>query len=901
MNRNSTSIQRQLQLFFVVTLTLTMMIMGGVWLSYNQVLLEEEAERVLIVESDIIGAAARPALMFNDQRMARDLLQAIKFDQDVTVVKLFTYDGNALFTYKAAGDAAEVDQSIAFQKHQSSSYQGGKLHLYRVVEHKGKPVGVIYLQSNLTHLQASWYTGLIIVVMVMIGCLLMGLLLAWHLQKRIARPISALAKIMREMGSSQNYMLRADEMTYNSETKDLLVGFNQMAEKIQQSFQTIEQNHVHLKESEARFRNIVELAPVPVIITRRDGFVLFHNRASTALFDIDDKVGMQYNTSDFYRYTEDRQRMLEKLQQDGELHSQELEVLKTDGSPFWISLSMTPMFFENEQVLFSAFVDITDQKTVEQTLERNNLQLEQRVVERTEALQVAKNELQSTLDNMIDTYYRLRPDGVVQWASASVYALLGYESEEITGLTVRKLLIEDKEYLQVMSDFKEHDSAVIKNLKLKLKHKLGHSIWISASVHIIVNKQGEPIAIEGVARDISEVVKAEKQKYEMESKMAHVQRLESLGVLAGGIAHDFNNILAGVMGNAELAKLNMQEFGLPEQQELTNILEGSNRAADLCKQMLDYSGQGGFINHDVNMTLLVEKALQLIDITVPKNISLNLDLSNSLPPVFADKTQMQQVIMNLVSNAAESIAKEKMGSITISTRLIEADQQALESRYIDEQCKPGAYVLLEVRDDGCGMDSETQSRLFEPFYTTKFAGRGLGMSAVLGIVRSHNGSLQLSSAVGSGTCFKVLLPVSHNTVTEDVNIDEGFTSLGGDLSATVLVIDDELMVRTVVERLLNRLGCKVILAADGKQGIEAYQHHKDEISIVLLDMMMPVMGGKETLKRLKALNAALPIYICSGYGNENISDQFNAVQPDGIVLKPFTLKRLTEVLEINTI
>jgi len=302
--------------------------------------------------------------------------------------------------------------------------------------------------------------------------------------------------------------------------------------------------------------------------------------------------------------------------------------------------------------------------------------------------------------------------------------------------------------------------------------------------------------------------------------------------------------------------------------------------------------------HDVNITLLVEEALQLIDITVPKNISLRLELSNSLHPVFADKTQMQQIIMNLVSNAAESIGEEEVGSITISTRLIQAEKQDLESRYIEEKRQPGSYVLLEVIDNGCGMDAETQSRMFEPFYTTKFAGRGLGMSALLGIVRSHAGTVQVSSSVGRGSCFRVLLPVSHDAVVEGVETSPEAIH-HGDLSTTVLLVDDEVMVRSVVERLLKRIGCKVILAADGKQGIEAYQKHKDEISLVLLDMMMPVMGGKETLIRLREMDATLPVFICSGYSSENVSDQFDTVQPNGVLQKPFTLKLLSELLEMK--
>ncbi len=897
MNRTSTtSIQRQLQLFFVLTLGITVLVMGGVWISYNQVLLEEEAERVLIVESDIIGAAARPALMFNDQRMAAELLQAMQFDRDVSVVKLFTYDGNVLFTYRAEDHTAEVNQPIEFQSTQSSSYTNGRLQLYRVVKHKGKPVGVIFLESQLKHLKESQDAGVITVTMVMAGCLLLGLILASILQKKIASPISSLAHLMREMGANHNYKLRAKDTVYNSETQDLLLGFNQMAEKIQQSFETIEQNHVQLKESEERFRNIVELAPVPVIVTQPDdGQVLFYNKAAARLFSIDEPGQMQFNATDFYRYPEDRHMLMEKLKKQGEFHGQELEVLRPDGGYGWISLSMSMMDFESEKMLFSAFVDITEQKNVERMLAKNSQALETRVVERTAELQVAKNELQSTLDNMIDTYYRIHADGTMKWVSASVFSLLGYQVSEVSGMALETLSTDGLRFPQVAEALDQHDGAVI-NQRVQLRHKQGHVLWVSISAHRILNDRGEAVGVEGVVRDITSVVQAEEQKRDMEEKMAHVQRLESLGVLAGGIAHDFNNILAGVMGNAELAEMNSME-GLPVDQELKNILSGSSRAADLCSQMLAYSGQGVFLRSEVNMTMLVEEALQLIDVSISKNISLKLELSNALPSVYADKTQMQQIIMNLVSNAAESIGGEMQGEITIITRVVQAEQIDLDSKFIEERRKPGNYILFEVVDNGCGMNEEILNRIFDPFFTTKFTGRGLGMSAVLGIVRSHDGSIQVNSKPGRGTQFNVYLPVSNREAEDHVE-DSIEAIMPRDTEQTILLIDDEVMVRAVVERLLKKLGCKVLLASNGVEGFEIYQEHRDDIDLVLLDMTMPKMGGKETLSRLRALDASLPVFICSGYSNDSVAGQFDTVQPTGYLQKPFLLSSLQDVLRV---
>ncbi|WP_018294170.1 ATP-binding protein [Mariprofundus ferrooxydans] len=355
-----------------------------------------------------------------------------------------------------------------------------------------------------------------------------------------------------------------------------------------------------------------------------------------------------------------------------------------------------------------------------------------------------------------------------------------------------------------------------------------------------------------------------------------------------------NNILAAIMGNAELAQFNALD-GLPVQQELKNIIGGSARAADLCKQMLAYSGQGMFVKSEVNITTLVEKELQLIDISISKNISLKLELSNVLPSVCADKTQMQQIIMNLVTNAAESIGEEKQGDITIMTTAIQADSKALACPYIDAIREPGEYVLLEVTDNGCGMDKATMGKIFDPFFTTKFTGRGLGMSAVLGIVRAHDGTIQIDSKPGRGTCFKILLPVSASDDVDQVTADDK-TVRPHNLSRTILVVDDEMMVRKVVERLLGRLGCKVMLAADGKEAVDVFRRHRQEIDVVLLDMTMPVMGGKEALKQLRDLDASLPVFICSGYRHESVADMFDEVQPSGFLQKPFSLNVLSEML-----
>jgi len=267
--RSSASIQRQLQLFFVGLLAFTVIVMGSAWFIYNQGLLKDEAERVLTAESDIIGSAVRPALMFNDKRLAAELLQSMKLDSDITMVKLFTIDGKVLGTYSLQGDATRQTEEIPFRKNSASEFSDGKLRLYRVVTQKQSPVGMVVVESGLVHLRSSLQSSVIAMLIAILACLFFGALIARRLQHKIVAPIASLASLMRRMGDRGDYSLRMESGESNSEMEELIVRFNQMAGQIQSNFDTIEMQQEDLRKREKRFRNIVEVAPLPVLITRQ--------------------------------------------------------------------------------------------------------------------------------------------------------------------------------------------------------------------------------------------------------------------------------------------------------------------------------------------------------------------------------------------------------------------------------------------------------------------------------------------------------------------------------------------------------------------------------------------------------------------------------------------------------
>jgi len=409
---------------------------------------------------------------------------------------------------------------------------------------------------------------------------------------------------------------------------------------------------------------------------------------------------------------------------------------------------------------------------------------------------------------------------------------------------------------------------------------------------------GTPIRSLGTVQDITAQVLAKQGQEEQQRKMEHVQRLESLGVLAGGIAHDFNNLLTAIMGNAGLAREH-----IPTTSQAVSYLDRvestSKRAADLCQQMLAYSGKGRFVVRPINLSDLVNEMAHLLQVSISKGIILRLDLSQPMPAVEADVAQMQQVVMNLVTNAAEAIG-ERSGAITIATGVANVDEHYLVGAVADEQLPLGRYAYVEVSDTGVGMDEATRLRIFEPFFTTKFTGRGLGMAAVLGIVRGHKGAIRIYSEPGKGSTFKVLFPCQEFAAESSLPSEET-TSAKWRSSATVLVVDDEEPIREVASMMLERIGMRVMLAGDGVEAVEIFKDHHAEIDAVLLDMTMPRMGGEEAFVQLRRIDPQVKVILSSGYNEQDATNRFAGKKLAGFIKKPYTSEllfaKLREVME----
>jgi len=395
-------------------------------------------------------------------------------------------------------------------------------------------------------------------------------------------------------------------------------------------------------------------------------------------------------------------------------------------------------------------------------------------------------------------------------------------------------------------------------------------------------------------RQAAEARRADAERLELERQLLHAQKLESLGILAGGIAHDFNNLLQAMLGNLSLA-LPALPPASPVHEAVEHAAQAARRATDLTRQLLAYSGRGRFVIQPVDLSALVRENAHLFRASVPHTCSIALRLAEGLPTVEADVGQVQQVIMNLLTNAAEAIG-ERAGIVTITTARRAGGAAAAAGSLVAVPAPAEAWVALEVADTGCGMAPETLARLFDPFFTTKGVGRGLGMSALLGIVRGHHGALFVDSAPGGGTTVRVLFPVppagSLRPAPAETPPPARLAPAPAGALGAVLVVDDEEVVRRACLRMLRALGRPALGAAGGQEAVELLRAHRGEIGAAIVDLSMPGMDGLATLEALLALEPGLPVLLSSGFDEQALLGRGAEGRAAGFLQKPYSLDDL---------
>ncbi len=524
-------------------------------------------------------------------------------------------------------------------------------------------------------------------------------------------------------------------------------------------------------------------------------------------------------------------------------------------------------------------------------LERLNLNLDLEVAERIEDLRRSEARYRILFDHVPDAVLLVDADaegslGRIEDANEAAAAMYGYSREDLERLDIEALsapgLGPRLESFEARVWRLQPGETVHEELQHRRKDG---SVFPVEAIGTLVNLHGRQYLL-AFARDITE-------RKQTEQAMLKVQRTESVGVLAGGIAHDFNNLLTAIMGQTGIA-LELLGDQAPGRDNLVKAQSAATKAATLTQQMLAYSGRGKFDIQPLLLNDLIRENLQFLESAIPKQVSFVQDLDENLPPVTGDPSQLQQVVMNLVINGAESIG-EAPGILSIRTRRLQLEQvDNREWPLSGNTLVPGEFVLVEVQDTGCGMTEEVRTRVFDPFFSTKPKGHGLGLSAVQGIIRAHRGGLAVQSEVGVGSTFRILLPVGYPESPARRPVPR---SLAQGSRRTVLVIDDEDYMLEVVRDVLESHGHASLLALSGEQGIEMLGREPERIDLVLLDLTMPGLGGVETLRRLRKVTPGIPVVLSSGFAAEEALGQLKGLNLDGFLQKPYLAADLLRMVE----
>jgi PAS domain S-box-containing protein len=433
-----------------------------------------------------------------------------------------------------------------------------------------------------------------------------------------------------------------------------------------------------------------------------------------------------------------------------------------------------------------------------------------------------------------------------------------------------------------------------------LRSSEGDCTWLKInSIPMFHKDEKKPYMVYSMFEDITKQREQQQEQQAMERKIHQARKLESLGVMAGGIAHDFNNLLQSIQGNMELALREITPNS-KQYEYITNSMISCKHAVNLTNLMLTYVGNEFVIKKELNLNELVMENVKMLKATALSSVSTELLLSSEPPLIMADEAGIQQVVMNLVINAAEAI-DEQTGLIRLTSGVRKFDQTFLDTSILDKKTEAGLYAFLEVSDNGCGMNQETISRLMDPFFTTKFTGRGLGMSAVMGIIKTHGGDLFVVSEPGKGTTITILLPAPKDVPSDSTHAASPALPLKPPLSkkqfsGLVLVVDDEKSVLSICSKMLKLSGFETITARDGAEAIEKFRAHADKIVVVIMDLTMPKLDGVSAVRKIHEIKPETKVILASGFNKEELGDCLQDLAPCGFIRKPYTLVQLQGAL-----
>lgn len=793
-----------------------------------------DAKSQLSMLAEITSLNAASAVIFEDASSAKATLESLLVVPGIRNAGILTEDGEPFATLNITD--SDTDAYAPPPDHPSFGIRETwrTLTVFAPIRHDNAPLGTVYIHYGLDHLHNSVVHYTFSIAGLMLVGLCIAVLLSWRLQRLATASLLRLNATIQHISARQDFSCRAERRS-DDEVGELIDGFNLMLDMIQQ----------------------------------RDNALRTHRE------NLETEVGerteeLQNKNQALKKETEQRRRLVEELRR-----RINIEKLISSVSTQFLAISADELGPALDQALQKggslAEVDAAFAATLAADGGITNL-----------------HQWTTSASPKADALTGLRPEQDLPWLHSQLQ----------TGTPLQIVEHDDlpPEAERERTFFEQRNVRSLLCLPMVYRGTLVGAVglatvtrsraWTDEEIHL-VRLLGE-IILGTLERQWSE----ESHK-RLEEQVRQAQKLESLGVLTGGIAHDFNNLLMGILGNAELAEDEAETASMSE--ALENIQSGAKQAADLCRQMLAYAGQSRIVIQSVNINHVLNTLVDLLQTSISKKAALTLKLADDLPPVRADVSQIRQVAMNLITNAAEAVGDAE-GTITVRTLKKYCTREFLARTYLSEDLAEGDYVVLDVADTGEGMDSETIERVFDPFFTTKFTGRGLGLAAVLGIVRSHGAALDVYSTPGKGARFTLYLPAESATDADSIPEQALESPADWRGEGTVLIADDESSVRFTVVRMLKKLGLHVLEAKDGVEAVECVKQDRESFDLIILDLNMPRMSGYEALCEIRGFAPDVPVLLSSGYSEEESTRDFSSLNLSGFIEKPYSLDQLVRAV-----
>lgn len=697
----------------------------------------------------------------------------------------------------------------------------------------------------------------------------------------------------------RSYRVKSGESVW---VRELITAYNETGSKsgsfmVQISDVTAEKSSLlKIRDITQRYEKLLSTMQAGIVLIDVTGKIIMSNTVAADLLDIQvDREKGRYLKQQNWRVYDTNGNLLTPEQNvasetisTGEPRTNKVRGVRlgSHGKMRWLLVNTEPIFDETgntlQEVLIT-FLDITESKEAE------------------DRIRESEQQLRTMLKDLPVAVVFVDKSANIVFSNRVMQSITGYSEDELSSLKVWELdptYNRRKSFDEIWQQFKDKDR---NSFEVEQIRKDGSRYPAEIQINSII-LNNEPV-LAAIILDLTGKKKRDAEKQQQERRVLQAKNYESLGVLTGGIAHDFNNILVAILGNAELAQDELP-FNSSARHCVEEIQSAALAAADLCKQMLAYSGRGKVITGPLNLNHIIGSLLPQMNSSCPDSVEFTLDLAEELPDVIGDENQMKQIIKNLFANAIESSGTNQ-GKITIRTSIV---NELPDNEWVcisDEIPSVDQYVMLGIEDTGCGMNEDTRNRLFEPFYSTKSTGRGLGMSAVLGIVRGHQGQICLKSEEGHGTNVLVLLPAVDSStempVDQPVMISQESPRKScmepRTVEQIVLLVDDEEMVRRLATRMLKKLGYYTIHADSGEMALDILRQKHFTFAFVLLDLTMPGIGGEKTFEMIRELMPDLPVIMSSGFSETVLKTQMGDLIPDGFLQKPYLSHMLKNMID----